>query len=384
MEGKTIVVLGGGFGGLSVAHELRERIPPENRIIIIDRKKEFMMGFSNLWILSGERDPAVGKRELSCLQNKGIEYLNEEIISVEPKKKIVRTETKEIYANYIIISLGADLAPEKVPGFEENAYDFYSYEGAIELRNALEDFKAGKIAILVASLPFKCPVAPYEAAMLIHSFLEEKGLRKEASIDLYTPEDSPVAFGKKEIGNALKKMLSEREIGYHPGHRIKEIDGEEKKLVFDGKEYSYDIIAGVPAHKLPKVIEKAGMSDETGWIPVDPGNSETVFPGVFAIGDVTSVKIGDNAFLPKSAVFAEGEAVAVAEKISSELKGKETDFSYSGYGYCFVETGHGENAPVHGNFYAIHGPELKIEDPNRKNHEKMVEFEAKRLKKWFE
>ena len=177
MEGKTIVILGGGFGGLSVANELRRRISPENRIIVIDRKKDFMMGFSNLWVLTGEREPAEGRRELSSIQNKGIEYLNEEIISLDPEKKIVRTETKEIYANYIVISLGADLAPEKVPGFEENAYDFYTSRGAVELRDALRDFEGGRIVVLVSSLPFKCPVAPYEAAMMIHSLLRGRSAR---------------------------------------------------------------------------------------------------------------------------------------------------------------------------------------------------------------
>ena len=384
MEGKTIVILGGGFGGLSVANELRGRISPENRIIVIDRKKDFMMGFSNLWVLTGEREPAEGRRELSSIQNKGIEYLNEEIISLDPEKKIVRTETKEIYANYIVISLGADLAPEKVPGFEENAYDFYTSRGAVELRDALRDFEGGRIVVLVSSLPFKCPVAPYEAAMMIHSLLEERGLRDKATIDLYTPEQSPVAIGKSDVGNTVKKMLSDRDIGYHPGHSIQRIEGENRKLVFDHGEYSYDIIAGVPAHKLPRVIEKARMQDETGWIPVDPGTSETSFPGVYAIGDVTSVRIGGDSFLPKSAVFAEGEAFAVAERIASELQGSNEVPVYSGYGFCFLETGKGENAPVSGFFYAEQGPELSIEAPDRKNHEKMLEFESERLKKWFD
>src|SRR5205085_834314 len=70
----------------------------------------------------------------------------------------------------------------------------------------------------------------------------------------------------------------------------------------DGSEMPYDLFLGVPVHRVPTVVAESGMTVD-GWIPVDPLTLETSYPGVFAVGDVTSVGT------PKAGVFAEGQAV---------------------------------------------------------------------------
>ena len=316
--GKKVLILGGGFGGLSAAQQLRRLLLPEHRIVVVEKKPTFYINAFNMKIIAGEmKHHREGERDLSQLASKGIEWVHAEVDKIDPKGKRVHTSSGTMEGDYIIIALGADKLPERMPGFAESASNISDALGALKLRKALDEFEGGLVIVLVCSTPYSCPGAPCETAFLIDSALRQKGNRQRAAIAIYTPEPRPFPSAGTEMGEAVLSMLKEHDIEYHPQEKVRKIDSSAKKIIHEAGEVPFDLLAGIPPHASPRVVREAGLLDETGWVPVDLQTLETRYPGVFAIGDITSIRQPNPTgfFLPKAAIFADEQARVVARNI---------------------------------------------------------------------
>jgi sulfide:quinone oxidoreductase len=111
-DAKTVLVLGGGVGGLVAARELRKRLPRRHRVVLVDREREHLFAPSLLWLMVGLREADSIKRPLTKLQRKGIDVRLGEIEKIDPQRKAVTVSGEELVADYVIVSLGAELAPE--------------------------------------------------------------------------------------------------------------------------------------------------------------------------------------------------------------------------------------------------------------------------------
>ncbi|GAB4534508.1 MAG: FAD/NAD(P)-binding oxidoreductase [Thermodesulfovibrionia bacterium] len=383
-HGKTILILGGGVGGLESAIGLRKRLGKEHRIIVIDKNSEYISSSSLLWVMIGWRRTEEIKKDLSHLRNEGIEFINGEVIRIDPANKSVKTREEELGYDYLIISLGADLYPDIIPGLTDalkgNAYNIYTLDGIMKARDAIEGFKRGNVIVLICSLPYKCPAAPYETTFLLNYFFKKKGLRNDVNIKIYTPEVMPMPVAGPEVGKMMKEMLERMGIGYNFEHKVEQIDGEKKEITFDKGKTGYDLLLVIPPHKAPRVIKESGLTDND-WIPVDRETLKTRFENTYAIGDVTKIKIpgewksGIPLMLPKAGVFAHYEARVVAENIANEILGKGENAKYTGEGACFIETGHGMAGFGKGNFYATPHPLVKMYRPSPFWHWGKVLFE---------
>ena len=185
MAMKTVIILGAGFGGLTVATELSTTVREGVRIVLVDRKRKFYECAFNLAVMTGElENTSLAEGDISSLAGKGIEFINEEITGIDTSAMTVTTESRSIRGDFIVVALGASYVPEQIPGFAENAYNLYDGQGVKELATALNNFAGGRIAVLVSRTPFKCPAAPYEAAFLIESLLRKKGIREKCTVDM--------------------------------------------------------------------------------------------------------------------------------------------------------------------------------------------------------
>jgi sulfide:quinone oxidoreductase len=372
MNSNTVLILGGGSGGLAAAGRLKELLGDRVNVTVIDKQRSFVLGFSLLRVMTGEKteqEVAVSKEKIS---QKGIKFINTEVNGIDVKNGIVSTSQGEFAYNYLVVALGAELAPEKVPGFE-SAFHMYTLEDAKKLRDALSSFRGGSIRLIISSTPFKCPPAPYEAAMLIDDYLRSKGLRDKSDIQIFTPEPQPMPIAGPEVGNRVVSMLNEKRIGFHNNTKVSLIDGSSKQIVFEnGTREKYDLLIAIPPHTSPKVIKESssgGLADASGWISVDPKNMQTTHDRVYAIGDVAAVKLPSGMMLPKAATFAFGQAEIVASNIASSVLGTETR-SWDGFGECFIETGSGNAGYGSGSFYSSPKPVINLQMPSKELRER--------------
>jgi sulfide:quinone oxidoreductase len=383
MSTKRVLILGGGLGGLMAASHLRRVLPPEHDVVVVEKKETFSLCMANLWLMTGERSaPEEGQRELAGLAKKGIEWVHGEVETLDPNSRTVQTTAGTLDGDFLIVALGAERVPQAVPGFAEAALNLYEADGALKIRQALATFGGGRIVVLVSRTPFSCPSAPYEAAFLIDSVLRERSVRERCEIAIYTPEDQPMPVAGPAVGTPLVEMLAERGIEFHKEQIVLKIDAASRRILFEIDETSYDLLVGVPAHKAPKSVRDGQLVDASGWVPVDAATLQTRHPGVFAIGDVTAIRLANGMFLPKAGVFADGQARVVAENIAAEIAGGGTAGRFNGYGFCYVEVGGGVAAYGAGNFYGLPGPRVTLEMPAERFRKEKEEIERTALALW--
>ncbi|GMQ93677.1 MAG: FAD/NAD(P)-binding oxidoreductase [Acidimicrobiia bacterium] len=377
---KTIVILGGGVGGVVTARALRKRLTDEHRVIVVDRERDHLFAPSLLWLMTGQRTASKIRRPLSLLTKKGIEIIQDEIERIDPATLRVYLTDEHLDADYLVVSLGAELAPEIIPGLAEAGHNFYTLSGAESLRDALKSFEGGKIVVLTATPAYKCPAAPYEAAMLIRDYCTKAGIGDTTQVDLYAAEPGPMGVTGPEVSAGVRNMVEGAGIAYHPEHQVLEVDANTKRITFDnGATADFDLLAYVPHHRAPRVVRDAGLVDDSGWIPVDRHTLDTRSPGVYGIGDVTGISLKMGKPLPMAGVFAERQAEVVAHNIASSITGRGEEKRFDGHGECFVETGGGKAGFGGGDFYAEPTPQIKLRKVGRRWHLGKVLFE----KNWF-
>lgn len=164
----------------------------------------------------GWREPAHIQAELSQLARQGIEFIQADIQAIDPDTRKVQTSTGEFAGDYLVVAMGAQPAPELTPGFAEAAHTPYTLEGATRLRDVLREFKGGRIVVAVTGLPYRCPAAPYETAVMIHTYLKKQGLREKTDLQMITPEEMPMGTAGPSMADAVKGLMAERNIPFRP------------------------------------------------------------------------------------------------------------------------------------------------------------------------
>ncbi len=375
-DGKTVVVLGGGVGGVVTARALRSRLPSAHRVVLVDRAHEHVFAPSLLWLMVGKRRGAAIQRPLSRLARKGIDVRIGDVTRIDPETRRVTVAGQALDADYLVISLGAELDADAIPGLSAAGHNFYSLAGAQSFWAGLRAFRSGRIVVLTATPAYKCPAAPYEAAMLIEAFCRKQRVRGAVSIEVYAAEPAPMGVAGPNVSAGVKALLASRQIAYHPEHQVSQADAGLKRLTFaNGVHTDFDLLAFVPHHRPPAVVRDSGLDGPAGWMSVDRHTLETKFPGVYAIGDVVAIPLAMGKPLPKAGVFAHREAEVVATNIAKAIAGNGPPARFDGYGECFVEVGDGRAGFGGGNFYADPSPAVTLRPPSRRSHLSKVVFE---------
>ena len=375
MSTTTTVILGAGFGGISAANSLRRLLTDEHEIVVIDESSRFHVGAGKTWIMLGERTYDQISQLRAALLAPGIRFVEGKVQNIGLSNRTVSLESGSRNWDFLVIALGADVNSARVPGLGEAAHTFYTVEGAQRLKVVLERFSGGDVAILIPRVPFKCPPAPYEAALLLHHAFERRGLAGKTRLAIYTAEGAPMATAGPEMGQYIKGELAQRAIAYFPQRSTSRVEGTAQRVVFeDGSEARYDLLIAIPPHEAPKVVRDAQLTNQSGWIPVDPQTLQVKQPPdareVYAVGDVTIIPLPGRykpdigLSLPKAGVFAEAHGRIVAHQIAARILGRPPTESFDGKGYCYLETGQGRAVKADGSFFELPHPVMQKRTPD--------------------
>jgi len=371
-----VVVLGAGFGGLELTTMLSAAISERVDLTLIDRNDSFVFGYSKLDVMFGHQTPDAVHVPYRHIVKPGVSFRQETITAIDPEARRVTTGAGTYDADVLVVALGADYDLEATPGLSEGGNEFYSIAGAVRLRDVIPAFSKGRAIVGVTSTPFKCPPAPSEAALLLHDHLKTRGVREGCEISLVMPFGAPIP-PSPDTSRALLEAFRERGINWVPNRLVRALDPARRVAILDDEsEMPYDLFLGIPRHRVPDVVAQSGMTED-GWIPVNPLTLETRFPGIYAVGDVTSVGT------PKAGVFAEGAARVVAGEIIAAIERGAQPPGYDGRGFCYIEFGAGRVGSVEVQFLSGQPPTGTYYGASVALAAEKKEFGASRRARWF-
>ncbi|HWC72047.1 MAG TPA: FAD-dependent oxidoreductase [Actinomycetota bacterium] len=373
----SVLVLGAGFGGLELCTRLSEELGEQVDITLIDRADAFVFGFSKLDVMFGERTLDAVRLRYDDIATPRVRFRQETITEIDPEARRVVTDLDAYEADVVVVALGAGYDVPATPGLIEAGNEYYSVEGAAALRDVLPSFRAGAAIVGVCGPSFKCPPAPSEAAMLLDEYLRERGVRDEVTIQVVMPFGVPIP-PSPSTSAAILARFAERDIGFVPDRRVAALDPATHDAVLDdGTRMPYDLFLGIPVHQAPAVVEASGMTED-GWISVEPGTLATRFPGVYAVGDVTSVGT------PKAGVFAEGAARALADQLVARIRDQGRSPDFDGTGACWIEFGDDEVGRIDVDFFSTPGQPIgTFTEPSPATAAEKAEYGASRRARWF-
>ena len=377
---KRVLILGGGFGGIAAARRLKHTLDEKDEVILVDRRDYFMVGFRKTWALTGQSTLEAGQRPLDSLTSLGIRVMRDPVTRIDPAARSAWMGDQRISADALIVALGAELAPEAIPGFPDHAYNVYDPQDIPRAAQALNEFQGGKLLIGVFGIPYKCPPAPYEMALLIRETLDARGVK--ADVEVFTPQPVSMPLLGQTGCDIIESRLADNGITFLPNRKATAV--ESREVIFANERRGFDLLFGIPPHRPPAVVRESGLVGESGWVSVNSRTLETQFPGVYAIGDVVQIAMGNGKPLPKAGVFAEAMGETVAERISATFAGLEPQAAFQGEGGCYLEVGSGEAMMVRGHFMAVPEPEIALTEASGEHLAEKRAFETQRLQAWFE
>ncbi|NHZ70526.1 MAG: FAD-dependent oxidoreductase [Proteobacteria bacterium] len=337
---KRVLILGAGTAGTMAANKLRSQLDESWDITIVDQDDTHYYQPGFLFIPFGTYEPGDVVRTSSEFLPKGVTYLNAPITELKPKDNtVVLGNGDQLEYDYLIIATGTKPTPSETPGLESDEYgktvhDFYTFDGAVALRDALAKFEGGRLIVNLIEMPIKCPVAPLEFAFLAEAHFTERGIRDNVEIVYVTSLDG--AFTKPVAAKHLGSMFEERGIVLEPDFYLERVDTENNKLVsYDEREIDYDLLVTVPLNFGASFVAEAGIGDELNHVNVDHGNFlSNDYDNIFAIGDAANLPTS------KAGSVAHFAMEIFVPNFVRYVQGLPMTEVFDGHSNCYIETGH--------------------------------------------
>ncbi len=339
---KTVAILGAGTAGTMMANKLARGLGDGWRVVIADRDGDHVYQPGLLFVPFGGYRPDEIVRPRRDFLPSGVELLLGEVDRIDAAERRVHVRGFDpLDYDVLIIATGSRILPEATegltgPGWQRDAFDFYSLEGASALARRLERWEGGRLILDIVDMPIKCPVAPLEFAFLADAYFTERGMRDKVEMVYATPLDG--AFTKPVASRVLGDMLGDRGIEVLPNFAAAKVDGARRILEsYDGRETDYDLLVTIPLHGGADVVRRSELGDGDGWIPTDKHTLQSkAFPNIFAIGDATDLPAS------KAGAVAHFEADVLIENVVRYIDDLPLRPEFDGHANCFIETGHGK------------------------------------------
>lgn len=349
---KKLLVLGGGTAGTMVANKLHKKLnSKEWSITIVDKDNDHLYQPGLLLLPFDVYRPEELVKKRDHFLPKDVEYILAEIDHVAPEQnEVVLEDGQVIKYDQLVIATGTSPRPDQTEGMSDAAiwhksvFDFYTLAGSVALRDALKDFKGGRLVVQICEMPIKCPVAPLEFTFLADAYFEERKMRDKVEIVYVTPLEG--AFTKPVCSTHLGWMLDERKIRLEPDFVIEHIDPVTKTLVsMDEREIPFDLLVTVPVNMGADFLASSGLVDEMNYVVVDKQTFlSKKYPNVFALGDASDIPAS------KAGSVAHFAIDLFAENFVEYVEGRPMKHNFDGHANCFIESGHGKGLLIDFNY----------------------------------
>lgn len=358
-------------------HLHKELSPNQWEIDIIDEQEEHYYQPGYLFLPFDIYEPEDIIKPVRDFIPHGVNLLIEKIDRIVPREQYVQMENGDrLRYDILIIATGAKIAPEETEGMQgeewkKSVFDFYTFDGSLDLRNKLREWQGGRLVVHVTEMPIKCPVAPLEFAFLADSYFKNKHIRDKVEITYVTPLSG--AFTKPKATTALQHLLDEKHIHVETDFAIERVDNENKMIVdYGGREIPFDLLVTVPTNKGDDLMARSGLGDDLNFVPTDKGTLQSkAWQNIFVLGDATNIAAS------KAGSVAHFEAEILTENIKRFIAGEPLNAEFDGHANCFVETGNGKallidfnytHEPVEGTFPLPGVGPLRLLKESRLNH----------------
>ena len=333
---KRIIIVGGGIGGTIVANGLcnilgSEIAGREISVSMLSATDKHFYQPGLFYLPFGKfRESDLYKNQKEVLDDR-IDFKVDPVTKIDIQDNTITTESDNTHEyDYLVIATGSRIRPDLIPGMKESAHWFYDLDGARRLREALEDFKGGRVVINV-NAPHKCPVAPVEVTFMMHSYLKERGLLEKSEITYTYPIGR--LHGIEPVSNWLEPEFESLGIRSETFFNTKEIVPSKRSIeTEEGASLPYELLITIPPHSGAQLIENSNLG-VGGWVPTDP--QTLLLEGsnnVFVLGDTTNIPIS------KAGSTAHFEADVIIENLSTLITEGRWAKNYDGKVFCFIET----------------------------------------------
>jgi sulfide:quinone oxidoreductase len=349
---KRLVVLGAGTAGTMAINKLRPMLPEsEWRITVVEPSDVHHYQPGYLFLPFGAYTPEETIEPTDRFIPEGVVRVRAEVDRVDADANVVHLGNGETLAyDYLIIATGTSPRPDQTPGMVDEAvwrdtvHEFYTFEGAVALRDKLESWPGGRLVVHVTEMPIKCPVAPLEFTFLADAYFAEKGMRDQVEIVYVTPLEG--AFTKPVASKLLGHMLEDRKIGLESDFMIDQVDGETRKIVsMDEREVPFDLLVTVPLNMGADFIGRSGLGDDLNYVPVDKHTLlSTKHDNIFAIGDASNIPAS------KAGSVAHFSVDLFPENFLNHVHGRPMTRAFDGHANCFIESGRGKGMLIDFNY----------------------------------
>ncbi len=348
---QRLLVLGAGTAGTMIVNKLRGRLDRSQwDITVVDRDDRHPYQPGYLFLPFGTYSADEIHRSRHAFISDGVTLVLGEVDRVDPEAGTVTLEDGQVLGyDQLVIASGTSPRPDQTPGmlgeeWRRSIFDFYSFEGATALTDALRRFDQGRLVVHVTDMPIKCPVAPLEFTFLADAWLRERGLRDRVELVYVTPLSG--AFTKPVASAHLGSMLDERKIALESDFMVERVDPERKVLVsYDEREIPFDLLVTVPLNMGADFVARSGLGDELNYVPVDRGTLQsTAHPNIFAVGDASDIPTS------KAGSVAHFSVEVFVRNFLDHIAGRPMTESFDGHANCFIESGNGKGLLIDFNY----------------------------------
>jgi sulfide:quinone oxidoreductase len=339
---RRLVVLGAGTAGTMVVNRLRPRLDrSEWSISVVDQSDRHFYQPGYLFIPFGTYRPDEVVKPSRRFIPDGVDLVRADIDRVDPEhNEVVLTDGRRLPYDYLVVATGVTPRPDQTPGmldggqWRRSIFDFYTYDGAVALRDALAGFTGGRLVVHIVDMPIKCPVAPLELTFLADAYLRARGVRDRVELVYATP--LPGAFTRPVAARRLGAMLDDRKVLLETDFLVERVDGT-RLVSYDGREIPFDLLVTVPLNMGADYVARSGLGNELNLVPVDRHTLlSTAYPNIFALGDANDIPAS------KAGSVAHFSVEVFTGNFLQHIAGEPMTGSFDGHANCFVESGNGK------------------------------------------